>query len=104
AAAAAALREEMLADPRRIAQMSDDVRKRLLVAAGQLSRPDRYTRKAMRKGLQRRMRDETKAADRAILDGTGIRALRRLPGFPSLAGGPHLPGPEPTDPTGEEPA
>ncbi len=104
AAAAAALLEELLADPRRIAEMSDDVRKRLLVAAGQLSRPDRYQRKAMRKGLQRRSRDEMKASDRAILDGTGIRALRRLPVFPSLGAVPQLPGPETIDAIGEEPA
>jgi NAD(P)-dependent dehydrogenase (short-subunit alcohol dehydrogenase family) len=103
AAAAAALLEELLAEPRRMAEMSDEVRRRLLVAAGQLSRPDRYTRKAMRKGLQRRTKEETRAADRAILDGTGIRAMRRLPVFPSLGAVPQLPGPETIDKIGEEP-
>lgn len=97
AAAAAALLEALLAEPRRLAELDDDVRRRLLVAAGQLSRPDRYTRKAMRKGLQRRAKQESRAADRAILDGTGIRALRRLPVFPSLGAVPQLPGPEAID-------
>jgi NAD(P)-dependent dehydrogenase (short-subunit alcohol dehydrogenase family) len=104
AAAAVALLEDLLANPRQIAEMSDDLRRRLMVAAGQLSRPDRYTRKAMRKGLQRRSKDEVKAADRAILDGTGIRALRRLPIFPSLGAVPQLPGPDTIDVLGEAPA
>jgi NAD(P)-dependent dehydrogenase (short-subunit alcohol dehydrogenase family) len=104
ALAAVAYLEELIGEPRRIAEMSDDLRRRLMVAAGQLSRPDRYTRKAMRKGLQRRSRDEMKASDRAILDGTGIRALRRLPVFPSLGAVPQLPGPETIDVLGETPA
>ncbi len=97
AAAAADLLEELLAEPRRVAELGHEVRRRLMVAAGQLSRPDRYTRKAMRKGLERRERVEMKAADRAVLDGTGIRALRRLPIFPSLGAVPRLPGPEEVD-------
>ncbi len=85
----------MLADdPRRVAELSDDLRRRLMVAAGRLSRPDRYMRKAMRKGLSRKQELAVKAADRAILDGTGIRAMRKLPVFPSLGAVPSLPPPE----------
>ena len=100
AAELAALLEQMCAEPARLAALDEPVRRRLVIAAGQLSRPDRYTRKALRKGLDRRVRQETKAADRALLDGTGIRALRRLPVFPSLGAVPRLPGPEMIDALG----
>jgi NAD(P)-dependent dehydrogenase (short-subunit alcohol dehydrogenase family) len=65
----------------KLAQLDEALRIRLVTAAGQLSRPDRYMRKALGKRL---MRDRVKArreADRAILDQTGIRALRREPVF-----------------------
>ncbi|MBK9032606.1 MAG: SDR family oxidoreductase [Myxococcales bacterium] len=62
-----------------------------MVAAGRLSRPDRYARKAMRKGLTRKAELAVKSADRAILDGAGIRALRKLPLFTSLGKVPELP-------------
>lgn len=97
AAALAELLEQLHADPERLAALDEPVRRRLVIAAGQLSRPDRYVRKAFRKGVNRRERQETKTADRAILDGTGIRALRRLPVFPSLGAVPRLPGPEAID-------
>ncbi|MEZ4402467.1 MAG: SDR family oxidoreductase [Kofleriaceae bacterium] len=76
------LLERFAEQPEAVAELSDELRRRLMVAAGQLSRPDRYTRKAMRKGLTRKAEQTAKAADQAILDGTGIRALRKLPLFP----------------------
>lgn len=97
AARAAALLEALADDPRRVAELSDDLRRRLMVAAGRLSRPDRYMRKAMRRGLNRKQELAVKAADQAILDGTGIRALRRLPVFPSLGPVPQLGEPEALD-------
>jgi NAD(P)-dependent dehydrogenase (short-subunit alcohol dehydrogenase family) len=95
--AAAALLEELVREPGLLAALPDDLRRRLTVAAGQLSRPDRYVRKAIRKGLVRRTRQERKAADAAILDGSGIRALRRLPLYTSLGAVPALPPPAELD-------
>jgi NAD(P)-dependent dehydrogenase (short-subunit alcohol dehydrogenase family) len=91
------LLEEFAAEPRKVAELTDEQRRRLMIAAGQLSRPDRYTRKALRKGLNRKAELATKAADRAILDGTGIRALRKLPIFTSLGAIPALPPGEQID-------
>jgi NAD(P)-dependent dehydrogenase (short-subunit alcohol dehydrogenase family) len=99
APAAADVLEELVREPGLLAALPDELRQRLTIAAGRLSRPDRYHRKALRKGLVRRNRQELKAADRAILDGTGIRALRRLPVFTSLGAVPSLPPPEQIDDT-----
>ena len=95
--AAAELLEELVREPRLLATLPDELRRRLTIAAGQLSRPDRYVRKQIRKGLGRRQREEIKAADDAVLHGTGIRALRRLPVFTSLGAVPSLPPPEQID-------
>ena len=90
-AALVALLEGLAAEPARVAELSDDLRRRLMVAAGQLSRPDRYVRKAIRKGLNRKSELAVKAADEAVLHGAGIRALRRLPVFAQLGAVPALP-------------
>ncbi len=90
-AALVALLEGLADEPRRVAELSDEQRRRLMVAAGKLSRPDRYMRKAMRKGLTKKAEAEAKAADQAILDATGIRALRKLPVFSHLGAVPALP-------------
>jgi NAD(P)-dependent dehydrogenase (short-subunit alcohol dehydrogenase family) len=97
APAAAALLEELVREPGLLAALPDELRRRLTVAAGQLSRPDRYVRKAIRKGLVRRTKAELKAADAAVLDSTGIRALRKLPIFTSLGAVPSLPPPAEID-------
>jgi NAD(P)-dependent dehydrogenase (short-subunit alcohol dehydrogenase family) len=97
----AELLEQLHEDPARLAALDEPVRRRLVIAAGQISRPDRYVRKALRKGIDRKVRQDNRAADRALLDGTGIRALRRLPVFPSLGAVPRLPGPESIDALGD---
>src|SRR5262245_40207603 len=51
------------------------------MAAGQVSRPDRYRRKALTKALIRGRKRAQRDAERAVLDQTGIRALRREPVF-----------------------
>jgi NAD(P)-dependent dehydrogenase (short-subunit alcohol dehydrogenase family) len=65
----------------RLAELDEELRIRLVSAAGQLSRPDRYSRKALGKALARARVKARREADRAILDQTGIRALRREPVF-----------------------
>ncbi|HVK87054.1 MAG TPA: SDR family NAD(P)-dependent oxidoreductase [Kofleriaceae bacterium] len=78
---AIALLEELGADLPKLAELDEELRIRLVSAAGQLSRPDRYTRKALGKALTRAKFRARRDADRAILDQTGIRALRREPVF-----------------------
>src|SRR5688572_6946378 len=66
---------------RQLADLDEPLRIRLVSAAGQLARPDRYSRKALGKALQRARLKAKRAADRSLLDQTGIRALRREPVF-----------------------
>ncbi|MDB4958574.1 MAG: L-fuco-beta-pyranose dehydrogenase [Myxococcales bacterium] len=73
--------EQLGGDLETLADLDEDLRIRLVTAAGVLSRPDRYTRKAMAKVQQRAAKAQKRAADRAVLDQTGIRALRREPVF-----------------------
>jgi NAD(P)-dependent dehydrogenase (short-subunit alcohol dehydrogenase family) len=79
--AAIALIEEVADDLPRLAELDEELRIRLVSAAGQLSRPDRYRRKALGKALARERVKARREADRALLDQTGIRALRREPVF-----------------------
>jgi NAD(P)-dependent dehydrogenase (short-subunit alcohol dehydrogenase family) len=79
--AAVELIEELATELPRLAELDEDLRIRLVSAAGQLSRPDRYRRKALGKELARQRVRARKAADRALLDQTGIRTLRREPVF-----------------------
>src|SRR5215831_18939126 len=79
--AAIELIEQLGADLPRLAQLDEELRIRLVTAAGQLSRPDRYSRKALGKALARARVRARRDADRSLLDRTGIRALRREPVF-----------------------
>lgn len=81
AAAAAELLETIAADLRALAGLDEELRIRLVTAAGRLSRPDRYSRKALGKALARARFVARRDADRALLDRAGIRALRREPVF-----------------------
>jgi NAD(P)-dependent dehydrogenase (short-subunit alcohol dehydrogenase family) len=71
--------ERFAADLSSLAELDDETRRRLVNAAGAVSRPDRYTRKALSKALVRNRKKATRAADDAVLDGTGIRTLRKKP-------------------------
>src|SRR5262245_59097859 len=73
--------EQLAADLRSLAELDEGLRIRLVTAAGQLSRPDRHSRKALGKVLARQRFRARRDADRAVLDQTGIRALRREPVF-----------------------
>jgi len=79
--AAVELLEKLGGELPKLAELDEELRIRLVTAAGQLSRPDRYTRKALGKALARARVKARREADRAILDQTGIRALRREPVF-----------------------
>jgi NAD(P)-dependent dehydrogenase (short-subunit alcohol dehydrogenase family) len=73
------LLERLGADLRALAELDEPLRIRLVTAAGQLSRPDRYSRKALGKVLARQRTQARRDADRARLDQTGIRLLRKEP-------------------------
>jgi len=73
--------EELAGDLSRLAELDEATRIRLITVAGNLSRPDRYTRKALSKALNRNRKKAKRDAERAVLDQTGIRALRREPVF-----------------------
>jgi NAD(P)-dependent dehydrogenase (short-subunit alcohol dehydrogenase family) len=73
------LLEQLGADLRALAEIDEPLRIRLVTAAGQLSRPDRYSRKALGKVLARQRVQARRDADRARLDQTGIRLLRKEP-------------------------
>ncbi|HET9623002.1 MAG TPA: SDR family NAD(P)-dependent oxidoreductase [Kofleriaceae bacterium] len=71
------LLEQLGGDLRALAELDEPLRIRLVTAAGQLSRPDRYSRKALGKVLARQRVAAKRDADRAMLDQTGIRVLRK---------------------------
>ena len=75
------LLEQLGGDLRQLAELDDALRIRLTIAAGNLSRPDRYSRKALSKAVNRNRKQAERDAERAILDRTGIRVLRREPVF-----------------------
>jgi NAD(P)-dependent dehydrogenase (short-subunit alcohol dehydrogenase family) len=75
------LLERLGGDLRALAEIDEPLRIRLVTAAGQLSRPDRYSRKALGKVLARQRVQARREADRARLDQTGIRMLRKEPVF-----------------------
>ncbi|MFN0247776.1 MAG: SDR family NAD(P)-dependent oxidoreductase [Kofleriaceae bacterium] len=80
-ASAIAVLEYLGEDLRRLAELPEEVRIRLVSAGGQLSRPDRYSRKQLGKVLARQRVAAKREADRAVLDQTGIRLLRKEPVF-----------------------
>jgi NAD(P)-dependent dehydrogenase (short-subunit alcohol dehydrogenase family) len=80
-AAALEVLEELAGDLTKLAALDEPLRIRVSKAAGELSRPDRYSRKALGKALTRQKFRERREADRHKLDQLGIRALRREPVF-----------------------
>jgi NAD(P)-dependent dehydrogenase (short-subunit alcohol dehydrogenase family) len=71
------LLEKLVADSNALADLDEAVRLRLRIAAGQLARPDRSARKKLVKVLSLRQFQEKRASDRALLDQSGIRQLRK---------------------------
>jgi NAD(P)-dependent dehydrogenase (short-subunit alcohol dehydrogenase family) len=64
-------------DIRRLADIDEALRIKLVSLAGALSRPDRYTRRALGKAISRQKASKEKQDDREVLATTGIRALRK---------------------------
>jgi NAD(P)-dependent dehydrogenase (short-subunit alcohol dehydrogenase family) len=92
---------ESLAEGRAaMASIEPGLRRRLLIAAGRISRPVRSEQRQLAKAFRRRDRIEQKAADERILGATGMRELRRAAVFvtPPPGPAPRLPAAEETPP------
>jgi NAD(P)-dependent dehydrogenase (short-subunit alcohol dehydrogenase family) len=76
-AAAAALLEAIAADRAILAGLPEEVRRRLLQAAGQVSRPDAVDRRQLVKATKRQRKAEKVQRAESVLQETGIRKLRR---------------------------
>ncbi len=95
------LLEQLGTDLRALAEIDEPLRIRLVTAAGQLSRPDRYSRKALGKVLARQRVQARRDADRARLDQTGIRLLRKEPVYRTPLPRPAMPLDAPVRDDGE---
>jgi hypothetical protein len=77
--------EAVAADHSLLSLVDLDVRRRLMTAAGRVSRPDRLERRRLARAFRKRERDAVRREDVAVLERTGIRTLRRAPIYrPSL--------------------
>jgi hypothetical protein len=77
--AAIQLLEWLDADQARVMALDDELRKRLLMAAGKVARPGRDDRKRRVKEERRSRRRDKRDADEAQLNATGIRRKRDEP-------------------------
>ena len=75
--------EALVEDRARLAELDPELRRRLLTAAGRLSRPGRDAARVLAKAFRRKDRDALGAADEAALERTGIRNARRAPVYPT---------------------
>ncbi|WP_437649611.1 SDR family NAD(P)-dependent oxidoreductase [Sorangium sp. So ce362] len=107
--------ESLVDDRAQLASISAEDRRRLLLAAGRVSRPERAEQRELARAFRKSERRAQRSADTALLDAVGIRAARREPVFrtpdaPSLAmpPAPAAPAPAPplapAPPPAEEPA
>ncbi len=77
----AAYLEGLLEHPERLVALEPDRRRRLLEAAGRLSRPDKAQKRKRQRAFRKRDAARRRAHDEALLAQTGIRKLRENPLF-----------------------
>ncbi len=85
-----ALLEAMVEDRTKMADIPREERRRLLIAAGRLSRPERGELRKLRKAIRKNENRKERQAVQAVLDRTGIRRARKVPFFvtpPQLGAG-----------------
>jgi NAD(P)-dependent dehydrogenase (short-subunit alcohol dehydrogenase family) len=85
-----AMLEAMVEDRTKLADISSEDRRRLLIAAGRLSRPERGELRQLRKAIRKNETREERAAVQRVLERTGIRKARQMPFFvtpPQLTAG-----------------
>jgi NAD(P)-dependent dehydrogenase (short-subunit alcohol dehydrogenase family) len=95
--AAVALLEALVEDRSLLLDLDEDTAKRLMVAAGRFSRPDKHARARLGRARRRRDRADERDADRALLAQAGIRQMRENPIFQT----PRRTGAPPPPPLGE---
>jgi NAD(P)-dependent dehydrogenase (short-subunit alcohol dehydrogenase family) len=78
---AIAVLEAVAANRGLLAAVPAEDRERLLIAAGQTSRPDKHARRALARARIKQDKHVRKKSDNALLDQTGIRRLRGNPIF-----------------------
>lgn len=86
--------ESIVEDRARLAALDEATRRRLVIAAGRVSRPDRAELRKLAKARRRMRREAQRREDERVLEATGIRALRRAPVFAPPALPPGTPPPE----------
>ncbi|HTN91003.1 MAG TPA: SDR family NAD(P)-dependent oxidoreductase, partial [Sorangium sp.] len=109
--------ESLVDDRAQLASISAEDRRRLLLAAGRVSRPERAEQRELARAFRKSDRRAQRSADTALLDAVGIRVARREPVFrtpdalalapPRALGSPSSPAatePAATGPTATEPA
>ena len=79
--AATELLEAVVRNRGLLAAVPRQERERLLIAAGQVSRPDKIARRALARARIKHERHEKKKQNQALLDQTGIRKMRANPIF-----------------------
>jgi NAD(P)-dependent dehydrogenase (short-subunit alcohol dehydrogenase family) len=85
-----ALLEAMVEDRTKLADMDREARRRLLIAAGRLSRPERGELRRLRKAIRKNENEKERKEVQKVLDKTGIRQARKVPFFvtpPQLSAG-----------------
>jgi NAD(P)-dependent dehydrogenase (short-subunit alcohol dehydrogenase family) len=96
--ACARVLEAIAEDRALLAGVDEPTRRRLLIAAGRVSRPERSEQRDLAKAFRRKEILERRAEDDALLQKTAIRALREMPVYPTppaAAALPFLPAPAP---------
>ena len=78
-ARSADLLEAVVEDRSLLAALDLETRRRLLVAAGRIARPDAVSRRRLARAFRRREENRRHRADTALLERTEIRTLRRAP-------------------------
>src|SRR5581483_6759536 len=79
------LLEALVDDRLRLMDLDPGLRRRLMMAAGRLSRPERAEQWRLRKRVRTKEAADVRRADTALLDATGMRALRRAAVYPTPA-------------------
>jgi NAD(P)-dependent dehydrogenase (short-subunit alcohol dehydrogenase family) len=79
--------ESLIADPAILAELDPESRKRLMIAAGRVSQPERNEQRMFARAVAARTRRELRVATDAQLNRTGIRKLRERPVLIMPSGG-----------------
>jgi hypothetical protein len=86
--------EAVAANRALLAPLDEATRRRLLIAAGRVSRPQRDEHRDLAKAFRKREKLARRASDGELLDATLIRVLRSAPVFRALEAAPPASAPE----------